>query len=57
MNTQLPTKSQPPAKAALLAKPSKAASQPAPGKADSNVANLSLRYPKDLEHCFVLGNN
>ena len=26
-------------------------------KTGQRGANLSLRYPKDLERCFVLGNN
>ncbi|WP_078085207.1 hypothetical protein [Microbulbifer mangrovi] len=59
MNTQLPVKSPTPAKTSVLA----AQHEPEASKAESSTntgrsrANLGLRYPKELERCFVLGNN
>ncbi|MCK7599001.1 hypothetical protein M0G74_17135 [Microbulbifer sp. CAU 1566] len=59
MNTQLPLSAQGSAKPNLLATPHKAeqAQQNPQAKIGKSVNNLSLRYPKELERCFVLGNN
>lgn len=59
MNTHLSVKQQSSSTPALLAAQQKREqkqqnSQTATGK---SAANASLRYPKDLERCFVLGNN
>lgn len=57
MNTHLSAKSQRPHKPALLVEQQKQEQQDnrkGPGK---TAVNLGLRYPKDLEQCFVLGNN
>lgn len=60
MNTQLPVQPRPSSSPSTLLTP-----QNKPGQARKNsqskigqrADNLSLRYPKDLERCFVLGNN
>lgn len=59
MNTQVPVKSRSAAKPPVLAvQPESEADKPASStKAGRNRANLGLRYPKELERCFVLGNN
>lgn len=59
MNTQLPAKTQSSAKSDLFATPQKAppSAKNLQSKSLKKSTNLSLRYPKELEHCFVLGNN
>ncbi len=59
MNTPLPVKSRGSHKSATLTAHQKSDQvQPsAQSKIGKSVSNLSLRYPKDLERCFVLGNN
>lgn len=59
MNTHLPVKPQSSSTPALLAAQQKREQQPQNSQiiTGKNAANASLRYPKDLERCFVLGNN
>ncbi|WP_231758636.1 hypothetical protein [Microbulbifer elongatus] len=59
MNTHLPVKPQSSRKSAMLTTQHKAETtrQSSPAKIGKSIDNLSLRYPKELEHCFVLGNN
>ncbi|HEY8567744.1 hypothetical protein [Microbulbifer sp.] len=59
MNTHLSAKPQSSPKPALLAEQQKheQAQQDKRDKPGKTAANLGLRYPKDLERCFVLGNN
>ena len=60
MNTHLPVKThQSSSKSAILTAQHKSEQerQDAQAKIGKSAANLSLRYPKDLERCFVLGNN
>ncbi len=59
MNTHLPLKSHHQAKPAILATRQKdtTAHSQSHAKLGKTCDNLSLRYPKDLERCFVLGNN
>lgn len=59
MNTPLPVQPRGPDKSAILTADQKSEQiQPnTQTKIGKSVTNLSLRYPKDLERCFVLGNN
>lgn len=59
MNTPLPVKARSSQKSAILAAQQKAGPDPQNShtKTGKSHPNLGLRYPKDLEHCFVLGNN
>ena len=59
MNTPLPVNPRRSDKPAILTAQQKI-TQAQPGSPPKTVQghpNLSLRYPKDLERCFVLGNN
>ncbi|WP_160151529.1 hypothetical protein [Microbulbifer sp. ALW1] len=59
MNTQLPVNPQRSAKPAMLAAQEKTdqQTQNPDAKTGRSRGNLELRYPKELERCFVLGNN
>lgn len=59
MNTHLSVKPHSSSKPALLAaqKKHEQEEQNLQTKTGKSAANLGLRYPKDLERCFVLGNN
>jgi len=59
MNTPLPVKAQTPPNPTALSARQKVATQKPHSRVSTGKAcvNLSLRYPKELEHCFVLGNN
>lgn len=59
MNTHLPAKPDRSAKPAILAGERKSAEvkQSAKNKTGKFGKNASLRYPEELERCFVLGNN
>lgn len=63
MNTQLPVNPRSSHKPAMLTTHPKTAAvhgeseENSQTKLGKSVNNLSLRYPKELERCFVLGNN
>ena len=59
MNTPLPVPPRSSHQSAILTAHQKSEQvQPnSQAKVGKTVSNLSLRYPKDLERCFILGNN
>ncbi|QIL90359.1 hypothetical protein ACONUD_17830 [Microbulbifer harenosus] len=59
MNTHLSVKPESSSKPVLLTAQQKSAQeqQNSQTKTGKSAANAGLRYPKDLERCFVLGNN
>ncbi|MBB5213008.1 hypothetical protein [Microbulbifer hydrolyticus] len=59
MNTQMPVNTESSAQSALLAAQSKPSQekQDSTAKTGNGCVNVGLRYPEELEHCFVLGNN